>query len=513
MDTRIPEVKEFILDPAAAGANLRFLDTAKTIELSSDFTLPDYLPEIKKMLRTELSLSPLSRYIGAGNVEFSGRADYDLLYSAPDGSLASARFGEDMGFDVDLALPATLCESEGTEILASTVCEGLFCRVVAPRRVNIKCRLRSSVCGFGRDDHEPRFDIGEHDPKDAERLTVTAKCARLRRLVCDPIELEDEIAYDGSMPICATGRVRITDISNGVCRGEAEITLLFADSAARKSLPFTQPIDMREGETLAIVRGICGEIKLEDTGMGDRLLVGAEITLEAELASEEDTELVRDAFLPGCASEVDIRELTTESIAGIGRGSLHLDGRIPLGEAQTAQGDAEMSIIDIKMTTGAVSVGVSEGHCVLSGNAALHILARSGDEYTHIETEIPFELDTEISMPSDADPRCSALPMPMSLGCGVTGGEITYSAELDIMYCVMLPSGHRTVERLTVLDRDADAEKRGGITVYYPDKGETLWDVAKRFGARLSDIAELNSLDSAEPSGDISDLGNLIICR
>ena len=45
-------------------------------EISGDFTLPDYQPEIKKLLRITANVLPASRYVGDRNAEFSGNVDY-----------------------------------------------------------------------------------------------------------------------------------------------------------------------------------------------------------------------------------------------------------------------------------------------------------------------------------------------------------------------------------------------------------------------------------------------------
>lgn len=59
-------------------------------ELSEDFDLPDYQPEIKRLLRVQARVSSADTYIGAGNAECSGTVDYSILYSGADGTLYCA---------------------------------------------------------------------------------------------------------------------------------------------------------------------------------------------------------------------------------------------------------------------------------------------------------------------------------------------------------------------------------------------------------------------------------------
>ena len=48
-------------------------------EISHEFTLPDYLPEIHKLLRVSLRVLPPECYATASSVESTGKLLYDVL--------------------------------------------------------------------------------------------------------------------------------------------------------------------------------------------------------------------------------------------------------------------------------------------------------------------------------------------------------------------------------------------------------------------------------------------------
>ena len=62
-------------------------DRTVITELSEEFSLPDYQPEMKRLLRVRATVLPSDQYVGAGNVECSGRIDYSILYTGNDGAL------------------------------------------------------------------------------------------------------------------------------------------------------------------------------------------------------------------------------------------------------------------------------------------------------------------------------------------------------------------------------------------------------------------------------------------
>ena len=56
------------------------LDRILTQDITQELSLPDYQPEIKRLLRVNATIQPPTRYIGGGNIEFSGNVDFTVLY-------------------------------------------------------------------------------------------------------------------------------------------------------------------------------------------------------------------------------------------------------------------------------------------------------------------------------------------------------------------------------------------------------------------------------------------------
>ena len=59
-------------------------------DLSGDFTLPDYHPEIKRLLKIGAAVLPPAKYIGDSEGEFSGNIDYFVTYTGSDNQLYCA---------------------------------------------------------------------------------------------------------------------------------------------------------------------------------------------------------------------------------------------------------------------------------------------------------------------------------------------------------------------------------------------------------------------------------------
>ena len=118
-------------------------------ELSEDFDLPDYQPEIKRLLRVQARVSSADTYIGAGNAECSGTVDYSILYSGADGTLYCASQTGEYRFAFPVELPADFDAGEGLICDVDSQAENVAGRVMAPRKLTLRCRLRSRAQLWG----------------------------------------------------------------------------------------------------------------------------------------------------------------------------------------------------------------------------------------------------------------------------------------------------------------------------------------------------------------------------
>ena len=120
----------------------------ESVELNHDFTLPDYLPEISKLLRVTLRVLPPESYAGAGTIELSGRLVYDMLYADADGQLHACSLPAEYGMTVRLEVPDGCDLSLGVDAWADPIPELTVTRVLSPRKLGIRTRMSCRARAF-----------------------------------------------------------------------------------------------------------------------------------------------------------------------------------------------------------------------------------------------------------------------------------------------------------------------------------------------------------------------------
>ena len=92
---------EIIFAPISQAFQMPVCNKSVITEISEDLTLPDYLPEIRRLLRVTPVVSIPSQYVNGSMAEFSGNVNWNILYVCGEGTLSEATFSSPYEVSVD----------------------------------------------------------------------------------------------------------------------------------------------------------------------------------------------------------------------------------------------------------------------------------------------------------------------------------------------------------------------------------------------------------------------------
>ena len=119
-------------------------------EVTAEYTLPDYLPDITRLLRVSAKATVPEKYPGAGNTEYDGKVIFDVVYSTGDGEIRCAVF--DSEYSGSFPTPEA---DDFSCITISANAETASCRLGSPRKLTLKCKLPVSICISNRKSADP----------------------------------------------------------------------------------------------------------------------------------------------------------------------------------------------------------------------------------------------------------------------------------------------------------------------------------------------------------------------
>ena len=521
---------------------LPICDRIVTSEVAGDFSLPDYQPEIKRLLRITTNVLPPNRFAGSSGTELGGTLDYYVLYMGHDGGVYCAPLSAEYRMEAEPDAEERSAASTAGEpmvCLCDTVAEPPVGRVTAPRRLNIRCKIKSHVKLYG--ECPPVDDGGDEDT--VEKLMGKAEVARLYWGLGELLPLQDDLILSPSegerRVVCAEGQVMMTEITpaQGLvnCRGEvtvkltlcpAEIDAMTADGLServtppltvmQRKIPFSQAIEL-EGVTPACMATACGHctdiaVLLEE----GHVHVDLGVITEVRAQKNEVVTYAKDLYSTRRSDACRYATYPTESAVRAFNGNFTLSDSAELTEVGI-EPTARVADVTAVAVPEVLTADVAKGRCVLTGTCRCHLLLLRDGEYNMAEMELPFryEFDDPALLKLDAkavERNFDGEVTVINCRARMDGERVGVDAELAVSLRTHAPAP------LTVLTEagfgDEITRRRGEYVICFPAPTDTVWSVAKRYHAPMAALTAANNLPGgvdADDAASLEGVGYLIV--
>ncbi len=485
------------------GFRIPVSDRMLTTELSEDFTLPDYQPEIRRLLRIDVTLTPPARYIGANGAEFSGNANYDVLYAGGDGQLYTSRLSSEYGFEAPFDDDPDADMGENITALADIVPDTVVGRVMAPRKVGIRSRLRSRVRCYAGCRQQEKI-TGLDNTASLRRLTDTGTYANIKHGVEESVPMSDEIIpeqREGELRVIGSdGNVFVSEATatnNGVaCRGDLILKLMVCRDGADpvpeiivRKLPFSHEIPI-EGVAPgwdSRAWGNCGDINVT-VGEG-RLVCDANMSLEADAQKAENFEYTKDMYSTTADSDVVMTERNLPYPMRCMNGNFTQSG---VFDAKENNIPASAHLVDVSGNAAMNTATADKGRCVLTGDVKYNVLYNDNGEWGSRELTQPFRYEFDIPA---GNPDCSAVLTVTGCRARMDGERIAVDSEVAAAVRAIATQPLRMVSEANF--SGSNSPKRGEWTIVYPDNSDTLWEVSKKYHTDADRLAASNTIKAS----------------
>ena len=485
------------------------LDTSFEQTAEKDLVLPDYCPDVFRIIRCRIDPCIVSQSICGDKLSLETEVTLKVLYLSADSGRINL-------LEHKTSVSKTL--SLGGELIAPVVSAcarpgNVSCRVVSRRRVDIRGAFTVKV--------RVTAESSQRVITDAEgggiRLKKeTVSCPVERLTASKRLTVLEELELGGSKPpigaVLRTGcHIDITErrVISGklMLKGEANIDLLYtpadpestAVETMRFGLPFSQLTDI-DGldESFTVMPELtvssCCVVPQPD----------APQTLECELVmllgctavKYRELEVVTDAFSTAYECTAAAGE---SALCGISE-ELSLD---LTSTALLACEDGELEGLSFAACeAGSLSVSDSEnGGSIISGSLRFSALGASEGVPVWLENEVPFEYVCEQPVSREAvEVKSCSYHL-------ADGHSAELRAELTLTGLVTRGSGVRPLTDLSVdTERPLARDRRIALKLCRAEAGEELWELARRFGTSPEAIAAENGI-----SGSCTESGGMLL--
>ena len=292
-------------------------DVATVSEAGGEYTMPDYYPEVRRIVSYTAQALPDTKFLSGDTLEFGGALAFTVVYIGEDGSLVSLPYATE--YSGKLQLP---CDVRGTnEVCIDASAEDIQCRVLAPRKISIRGRVRQRVYSDQPTEYRMTCCDGEGAALGlSDRASVQMLRGKVPVMLCGrgsaTGNAEGEIRdKPGAKPVSCTGAVNVLEVRARrdavTVRGEVAVRCLVftADgmyAQAKGTLPFEETVSAQgcnEGDPCR-AWGRVASVTVSENGEGG-LKIEGEYDMEAEWIRQGEVTLVEDAYSTSWASRAE----------------------------------------------------------------------------------------------------------------------------------------------------------------------------------------------------------------
>lgn len=467
-----------------------------------DLSLPDYCPDIQRILKCRVTPKIYSRNISGDRLDIEGNADVKILYL--DAVKKSVRCCE---HSVPFSLSFNMKVSPQNAVVKTHIKpDYLNCRALSPRRLDIHGAFSVFAEVICKSEKEFPTDI-EGDDVEIKRKNITVSA--LAGLAQQQFTVGDEIVLGSGNPsIEAILRSDITSfiseckiITNKLMiKGDLNLKVLYLSDISTGetqlvdySVPFSEILDV-DGVDESCKCDLSVDILSCDVrGKGDLSDSNPSIEFEARLAAttvafcDEELEIISDAY----STVYDLDLVFSQNVLSNMVNQIN-ESCIAKETVETSQSIS--SIIDLWNEQCNVNIICEGGNMSARGKVNVCILANDTEEipfYTERVVDFVYPLGKEIK-----DAKTLAKAVVTSISYRLNG---TNNLDLRIEVKINASVFENKAVRF-LADATADEEHlrkrdtKAALTLYYAGEGESLWNIAREYSVSCSAIMTENDL-------------------
>ena len=506
------ELKKHHFDTYETAAELTL-----TQEESAETIVPDYCPDIARIIGTEGCVCVHSRDLKEGRGTVSGTVRVTVLY-VPEGEGGIRPLHFSMPFTAE-SEGKTLAECSHFTALAET--ETLETRILNPRKVFTHCKLVMRLTGYRRVQLTVCSDAAA-----APELSVEKRQERQTAILLSHISEKDfTFSEDTSLPANRSGAAEILHSSITCSAAEGKIVgskLIFKGSfllhllyrtqdgtygSHYGELPFSQIM-----EADGVSENASAQMRLQLTGSdvqidggdpeGRDFSVTLYVHATALLRQEQELTLLHDLYSTNHELTYDAEPMSFTAFYD------SLVRRQAVREVLEIGVEAS-SILSVRASCGPVSVAAEGSGTMLRTFVTVRALYL--DEGG---TPLITERTMEVSCPADLSPECRAAVRAVcssEIQAVLTdrGIEVRFSVDFHVEESRL---SKKLCIRSVRIDTDTIRDSSGtpSLVLRYFGAGNSFWDLAKRYNTTIDTILRANQL---ETEADVSSEKLLLIPR
>ena len=475
------------------------------IPIDLDFSLPDYCPDIQRILKCHVCPNITARNISGDRLNIEGNANIRLIYLDADNmNIKCCENSSPFSCSIDIK-----CSPENAIALTCARVEYINCRAVSPRKIDIHGAFTVCAKIYSKNSLSVTSSVSG---KDIEQKTEKIKCSNLTSMGQQQFSINETLEPGENKPspeaiikseIYATINDYKVMPNKIVAKGEITLKILYiSDIESGKienteySIPISQIVDVPgiDDDSRYVINAeiLSHEESLQNDSSANSNLISTDIKIALTVTAynEKDAQIVSDVYSTDYNLETENKTITLSKLSEIIKDNISHKGSIDLPGTKISQ------IIDLWSDT--LSAKTIAGEEKPTINIKMNVCFIALDENNtpfYIERILDFN-HTPDSSEQLANYVSEINVSPISIGYNISKeNKLDIKANLSIYGAIYLNEKYNMI---TSAQSDetipGDKDTGASLTIYYASEGEPLWDIARKYYTSVNAIKRENDI-------------------
>jgi hypothetical protein len=495
---------ELRLNRETVPANEVIFDGVQEQSIELDYILPDYCPDIFRLIRCETVPVITDWSISGDKLTYELRCDIRILYCGEDGSeVQSVEQRRNFTKTVELRKNA-----ESPEVKLVPKADHVNYRAVNKRRLDLRGAVSVKISITGQQEQEVISDaFGMNIQLKKTPVNFAAK-----RLSADKnVRIEEDIELGAAQPDissiincrCTASACEVKLISGKLlAKGEADVELLYTGGGTVESVKFTlsysQIIDLdgidESFECNVTPEVVSCDITAVADNDGDNRIIRCETELRlcCRAVKTMSAMIAADAFSTVYPCDVEMSDIKAEQIPAIYDESFRYSAKLAEGD------NVPQNIYAMWSEPKNINARIGDdGRSVVISGMLAYSMAAKDRSGMMIMPDRDEAFEETIGLPDDiSGSAVSADVCVRETSYDISAeGVLTGKSDIAVKLYVYSSDSIKAVTNITV-DETVKKERDGdyAIKLYFGIENEDVWDIAKRYSTSVSAIMEENDL-------------------
>lgn len=484
--------------------------------VTSTFTLPEYFPNVKRIVSSRAT--PSVAMVQKNDLQVlcvSGKLGFNIIFESDfANSLKSASFEEPFEFNFRLG---NECMADDVHFDGSVSEMSTSARILSPRQIEVSAKIGANAVGIkmGKvslyNPEENNSDDGictlEQPVILTEKQFIPTSLVTVERDFTLPREYDSAKHIVYAMPCVSGVNVRCGD-GKATYDGKMNLHFVYEKNKDEESadepfeyVSFVQECDFGgeiindniKEDSLVVLRttpGVCHTGVSYDPYGENRIFVSSTpLEIEGCVFNTYENVVCADVFSTKYDVDLKHKNATYENPP------TNFDREYTLDEKISANPEDFEHILDSNMQISLVGTGKSDEGCFANARACLYVFGKGKDGKFNMakntfNVHLPInDIDAQGPLSDYFTAQCRGTEV------FVRNGEMHCNANVTLKGALCTKNTVFAVGEVMVDKQTPVQEKDCSFVIYYPEKSDTLWSVAKKYKVSPQSIKEVNNLD------------------